>query len=154
MRTPEEIIAHIEKTQKDDLFGFETGDLVVRLSFADAKRFLKPEAKEEDWKQHPTDDESIKNEIKAYLPFAYEKATGHRGLSAGRSLSHMRAWAWLLGDQDKFNWDNYENYGCPVLKQIAEYYGAPLPDGSEGERFLNMARGQKCRPKCQDGCGT
>lgn len=127
MRTQEEIMVRFEKA--DDLFGTQKGDLIDYMSFENAKPYLqeeylaKVESGEEKW-EIKTDPEK---EILDYLDFAYDKAEGERGLSAGRSMLHFKTWIWL--DDEKFYnevidlIDNYTNYGIPALDKISEHYG-------------------------------
>ena len=127
MRTQEEIMTRFEKA--DDLFGTQKGDLIDYMTFENAKPYLqeeyvsKVESGEEKW-EIKTDP---KKEILEYLDFAYDKAKGERGLSAGRSMLHFRTWIWL--DDEKFYneiinlIDNYTNYGIPALDKISEHYG-------------------------------
>lgn len=155
MRTDDEIAARIRAIDEEDFFGFETGDLVVRLPFDSAKEFLKPEVTPEEWgDSQPRDADSIRAEITNYLPFAFGKALGHRGLSAGRSVAHMRAWFWLLGDDEAVAFieddTNYPPYGMPVLFYCADRVGAPKPDDEEA---IRMAGGDRCEPSCTSCTG-
>lgn len=128
MRTDDEIIARIKEIEGDDIFGFERGDLLEVLSFEAAKPFLRDDATADKWKAAARDFESAKLRILEYLPFAWDKANNCRGISAMRSLMHMRAWLWLMGE-DSFiaeRWPNgidYEMYGKPDLRAISERYG-------------------------------
>lgn len=128
MRTTTEILQRIDTIKTEDFFGFESGDLIARLVLADARPFLKPDYDGADWKVLPRDREALLAEIKGYLPFAWDKATDQRGISASRSISHMRAWFWLLGDDDlnAIDWERYNPYGEPILKQIAARVGVTL----------------------------
>lgn len=127
MRTQKEIMERFEKA--DDLFGTQKGDLIDYMTFENAKPYLqekysaKVESGEEKWEMK-TDP---KKEILDYLDFAYDKAEGERGLSAGRSMLHFKTWIWL---DDKLFYnevidliDNYTNYGIPALDKISEHYG-------------------------------
>jgi len=127
MRTQEEILARFEKA--DDIFGTQKSDLLYYMSFENAKPYLKEdyvkqvESGEEKW-EVSTDP---KKEILEYLDFAYDKAEGERGLSAGRSMLHFKTWIWL-DDEIFYNEiigmiDNYTNYGIPTLDKISKHYG-------------------------------
>ena len=127
MRTQEEILARFEKA--DDIFGTQKSDLLDYMSFENAKPYLKEdyvkqvESGEEKW-EVSTDP---KKEILEYLDFAYDKAEGERGLSAGRSMLHFKTWIWL-DDEIFYNEiigmiDNYTNYGIPTLDKISKHYG-------------------------------
>lgn len=94
------------------------------------------------------DSEVIKKEMLEYLSFAWEKCAGHRSLSAGRSISKLRAWVWLLEDTESTeflgNDSNYKPYGAPMLAFLAKKYGTPLPTGEDIEM---MIAGDNC-PDC------
>ena len=82
----------------------------------------------------------------------------HRGLSAGRSIDHFRAWLWMDGEDELVEQINSEDipfaqYGAPILKAISEKYGAPTPDD---DATLRMMLGSICEPDgCPyEGCGT
>lgn len=134
-------------------------DFVERLDFASAKQFLKDEITPELWasQSKPNTRESIIASMRDYMDFALEKARDHRGISAGRSLDHFRAWLWLLEDEETLAFlddeKNYPQYGAPCLKKICEVYDfkeyAEQFEGSLG----NMARGESCTNGCEEGCG-
>lgn len=136
MRTETEIIDRIKKIQADDFFGVRIGELMVMLSFATAKPFLKPESKEEDWKHEDTN-KSIAERVKSYMDFAWEKANRRRGLSASRSIEHFREMLWLdsYNDFDDKLDHLYKFYGKTCLVLIAEMYSfdwKKLDDGKWG----------------------
>lgn len=106
-----------------DVFGAELQDLIVFLPFDDAKQFLVEGATREKWAEDlvaPTEHYVLKK-IREYLPFAWEKANGCRGLSAQRSVSHMRAWFWLLDSEAVDRWPEFEYYGKPILVACSEH---------------------------------
>lgn len=126
MRNQAEIMKRFEES--NDLFGTQKGDLISYMTFENAKPHLKEdyvakvEVGEEKWE--PSTDP--KKEILEYLDFAYDKAEGQRGLSAGRSMLHFKTWIWL--DDQKFYdevismIEGYTDYGIPALDRIAEHY--------------------------------
>lgn len=123
--TQEEIVSEIKRLEKDDPFGFKRGDLLRYLDFDHAKPYLGKWVTDEDWEfPLPKDRESILKEMENYMTFAWDKATSHRGLSAGRSMAHYTAWIWMINDQDRFgNLENYDDYGIENLKLISDTYG-------------------------------
>lgn len=142
MRTQEEIVAKIEASQS--LFGFEKSVWVGGLDFAHAKPYLKEEVTEAEWEvENPLD------AMRVYMVFAIEKATDHRGLSAGRSVENLNAWTWLLGCEPIT--EPYPQYGVPILKALAQRHGLDWPDDTALER---MAQGLPCHDDCMDGCGA
>ena len=124
MRTEQEIINRIEVVKNADIFGTVRSDLIHCLPFSSAKKYLKDDVTEDDWEPKLSDDDSVLQEIHDYMEFAWDKANNNRGLSAGRSLMHMQAWLWLLGeDQAADDIDDYSHYGKPQLRAICEHYG-------------------------------
>ena len=126
-RTQKEILDRFNTV--DDLMATQKGDLINYMDFENAKPFLqdayvtKVESGEEKWEQR-TD---AKKQILEYLPFAYDKAEGQRGLSAARSLLHFKTWIWLddpeFYDEIISEIEDYYDYGIPVLDKISEKYG-------------------------------
>jgi len=156
LRTPEEIKHRINKISEFDLFGI-SADLIIYLPYEDAKEFIKPEITKEEWEgkhRKAYTKENIIKRIKDYMPFALGKAENHRGISASRSIDHMVAWLFLLKDDELLNYagndDNYENYGCPILKKICDKYNIEYP---EDKHMQNMAEGKPCYNGCDMGCG-
>ena len=156
MRTAEEIVNRIKGIEPEAFFGFQADDLMRFLPFEDAKQFLNAEGVKEfengKWNQEPLTREGVIKIMGEYMDFALSKASDHRGLSAGRSIEHYKAWVWLLGDEDykAIDWENYTNYGVPVLRRICEKYKIYFPESSELSR---MSKGLSCREGCDEGCG-
>ena len=155
MRTDEEILAYYEGVKDGDFFGTIGGELICRLPFELAKPFLKDEVTSDDYTQIKKDEATIRSEIAEYMEFAWEKALGHRGLSASRSIDHMRGLLFLLGDSELLDFanadDNYPQYGVPILKRICEKMGIAIPDDPAVSR---MAEGRPCENGCVEGCGS
>ena len=136
-RTQDEILARIKERKPDDFFGFEVSEYVPFLDYKYAKPFLKPEVTREEWdKDRITDPVFL---IKDYMPFAWEKANGCRGISASRSLSHMVAWLWLAGEDElaKATDGDYNHYGKEKLIKICEHYGLDWKQWDDGIRTNN-----------------
>lgn len=154
LRSPDAIVGHLLEHQAGDLFGFATEVLARYLTAAQAKPLCKPEADLSDWQAVPLTRDGVLEEMRAYMAFAWGKVLDHRGLSAGRNIDKMKAWLWLLGDDEAVafaeNSSNYPQYGAPVLLYICERYGFQVPGGDEAR---NMAAGEPCEPGCQNGCG-
>ncbi len=133
MRTQAEILERIEAVKNDDFFGFQRSDLIDYLDFEHAKPYLKDGVSEAQWAER----EILEPEqaILDYLPFAWEKANDERGLSANRSMEHMKAWLWLAGDDD-VSWidERYEFYGKPHLERISERFGFDWKAHDNGRR--------------------
>lgn len=143
-RTQDEILVRIKTVEKDDFFGFQTGDLIEFLTYENAKPWLKEGATAEQWK-HLTDPVE---RLKDYMPFAWDKANDCRGLSAGRSLEHMKAWVWLDGNIDLLTQieEDYEYYGKPHLVKICQAYGVDWKSLDSGE----WVNGEDDTPKTAD----
>lgn len=154
MRTDQEIIDYYGKVKDDDFLGTMGSELISRLPFDSAKPFLKKDADSSKWITLPRDNKSILKEMRDYMEFAWDKATGHRGISAGRSIDHFRAWLFLVGDDELLAFanaeGNYPNYGCPILKKISEKYGFPVPNNDKTKR---MSAGKSCGGDSGCGCG-
>jgi hypothetical protein len=150
MRSLEEIVQKVREAGNRFLI-FTPEVLVPHLPFAMAQEFLKPEVDPKDWSPMDLTREAVLAEMKRYMEFAWSKVEGHRGLSASRSVSKMRYWVWLLGDDEileRFQSTSYSPYGAPQLKLVSEIYGFPIP---YGPGLLRMTEGQPCSPDC-DGC--
>jgi hypothetical protein len=158
VRTDEEILARIAAVKDTEMFGYQTADLMSRLSFDAALKSgqIGSDTTAEGWKIESRLSADLLATIKDYMAFGWDKATGHRGLSAERTIDHYRAWIWLLGDveYDAIDWENYRNYGAPILMQICLTFELPLPNRATlRSRAHNMATGMMCVPGCRDGCG-
>lgn len=151
LRTEEEILQRARQTAKESCFGFGISDLCVYLPWSLAREFYNPKA-EVEWEQRELTREAVIEQMLEYLDFAFDKALDHRGLSASRSIEHMRSWLWLLGDNELLEFadrsSSYPNYGVPILKRIAIKYDKTMPKG-----ILDWADGEGCRPGCDEGCG-
>lgn len=134
MKSPAEIRNKLKEGFSNDVFGFGAGDILDALTFDEVKEYLKQEYVEkenaaDEWEANrlKTDDD-VKAKMLDYLPFAWDKAEDHRGLSADRSIRHFAAWAWLI-DDDFYNEieymyeHDYAPYGEPILTYISNKLG-------------------------------
>ena len=139
MRTQSEIVERIEKVREMDILGFETSEYPPYLDFEHARPYLKEGTTEKDWASHPElTDEAVKAEMRDYIEFAWKKANGFRGISAGRSIGHYRAWFWLLGEAEaetELSEENYEFYGKDQLVWITEWLGLDPEKYDDGVRL-------------------
>lgn len=151
IRAQDEIVTAVKDSKS--VFGFEQEVWVTFLDFEHATDFVKDGVTETEWEQDlpARTRDGVIGDITKYLPFAHEKASSHRGLSASRSVEKLAAWVWLLGEEEHaaIDWNNYRNYGAPIIKQVAERYGVELPKNTWFDR---MAAGEKCHPGCEEGC--
>lgn len=155
MRSPELILARIREVDGTgtDWLGTERMDLVTALPIEHARPFLKDDFHDE-WVASTA--AGVKADAITYLAFAQGKALSHRGISAGRSTSHYRAWLWLLNLLPP-EWDTcpYPQYGAPKLVLAAAALGSELTfaEDEDRSRFMRMAEGVECAPNCTEGCG-
>lgn len=112
------------------------GDLVPYLDYEHAKAYLKPDVTKERWEEDLSENsyEHIKKLIVDYIPFAWRKANGCRGISAGRSMDHFKIWFWLIGEDDISEMCDgyYEYYGKAQLIKITEWAGLNPKDFDNG----------------------
>lgn len=123
LRTVAEIVAKLKIVSKEDMLGWGVPDYVIYLDYEHAKEYLKDDVSKSEWKKKIYSLEEVLKVMREYLPFAYEKANGRRGISANRSMDHFKNWYWLLGEDELSEnvWNNYGAYGLPKLKEIDEW---------------------------------
>lgn len=146
----DEIVARINAST--GFLNFSADVLLPFLDFEHAQAFLKPEVTAAEWEQKSQDRDAILADMRDYMAFAWGKVEDHRGLSAGRSVDKIAAWAWLLDDDvaKRMVKAGYAQYGAPKLAVACEAFGFPIPD-KDGIR--NMIAGQQCVWGCGEGCG-
>lgn len=126
--TQEQIVERIRERIDHDVLHFEIQYYFEYITHEQAKLWLKPDSKAENWDEPKTlDREAIIADMRGYMPFAFGKAHGQRGISATRSIYHYIAWTWLIGDTE-FSKEiqddaNYAPYGLTALRMICEKYG-------------------------------
>lgn len=138
MRTQDEIAARVRERMDADFLGFEWHEYLNYLDLEHAREFLKPGAEitAEEWEYEPVDAEKLRARILDYLPFAWDKANGFRGISASRSLSHFTAWFWLMGEDAMAEamGRHYEFYGKAQLVQVTQWLGLDPAQFDDGVR--------------------
>ena len=133
MRTTKEIIERVGDELSEDLLGTQRSDLVVCLSYGAARPFLLETAKEDEWAPESRAPADVRERMRAYMEFAWDKANNRRGLSAGRSLDHMCSWLWLMGyTKASQRVRKYDHYGKPHLRAICEHFGWPWENWDDG----------------------
>jgi hypothetical protein len=160
MRSAEEVLKRIKIESEEDVFGMAIHDLIGVLTFDEAESIRKEDVSREDWGEVLSRDvDEIKKRLLDYLPFAIEKCVGHRGISASRSISHMRNFVWLMGDEEALAFveeeSNYPNYGAPILRYLCKRYGFEYSSGlceMDLKAFERMAEGLSCEEGCSLGC--
>ena len=122
-KTSAEIKARIEAVKKSDWIGTQRVDLIGYLTFKDAKPLCMPSLSAKFWNERlvrpPLD------KVRDYLDFAWDQANSCRGLSAARSLDHLKAWLWLAGFDEVVDkhFSTYERYGKFQLVIASELTG-------------------------------
>ena len=153
MRTQQEIVDRLS-AKGDEFLNFEPEVLFGFLDFEHAKPLLRDgSATEAEWTKLTTGADSMEQAKMYMAEYGWPKALSHRGISAGRTIQKMTAWAWLAEDQkaiDITESTDYAQYGVPILKALCEHWGWPIPDDPAVAR---MAMGEPCEPGCCNGCG-
>jgi hypothetical protein len=70
--------------------------------------------------------EEALDRLKSDLAFAFEKAIDQRGISASCMYHVVLMWNWVL-DEGLESFNDYGEYGLPLLKATAAKYGFPDP---------------------------
>lgn len=147
-KTQQEIRARFDGLS-DDWLGFKAEALIEAMQFDTAADLLKEGVTESDW--HQVD---VKKTATEYLELAIDKATGHRGISASRSIEKFGEWLWCLGDEDlqrRFEDTEYAPYGAPQLAVLAEAWDVHTAD-MDTETWRRMSAGRACSDDCMEGC--
>lgn len=81
----------------------------------------------------PWTEEAVREQLKADLEFAFEKALDKRGISASMMYEVVKMWLWVLEDELALVDDEevYPQYGLPLLKRVALKYGFENPIGDD-----------------------
>lgn len=133
MRSYSEIKKRIDTSKT--FFGFDIEVLAFYLPYDEGgKELCKPEITEDDWNSdvHSNTVDSIYEELRSYMEFAWEKALDERGLSAVRSIEKLTALVWLLGRDDMVNYldsNDGGSYGKNHLLYICRELELPAPEG-------------------------
>jgi hypothetical protein len=117
-RSASDIVQRLESCKGfNDFFGVQQTDMLAFLPFEFAKPYLDEGVTEELFVNSVKSivDAGPLAELKDYLPFAWEKANDCRGLSAGRSLDHIKTWLWLAGFESDKYFEKYSHYGKQQL---------------------------------------
>lgn len=137
MRTQAEILAKIKVAEKGDMFGFEWNEYLPALTRESAetlKGTLLKDVDMSDWVQVFDSDDKVRAKCIDYMEFAWEKANGCRGISAGRSLMHYKAWLWLIGENGFDDVDEYTHYGKDNLVRICKFLDIDSKKWDDGRR--------------------
>lgn len=167
MRTADEIVQRIHDLALTDALGFERNVLLQFIPGERAIEFIAETLRESgqaeafDASKHVFHEQTrgrVLQEMREYMPFAWGKAIGHRGISACRSVAKFSAWLWLLEDADLVamceDSTRYPQYGAPILKAICDKYGSDVGEVPAGLEVERMAAGLPCVDGCQVGCSV
>jgi hypothetical protein len=156
-RPAADVAARIDAIAAADPFGWQRESLVDALPLPEARPFLRADLTDEDLADWQGSPEHARQTAVDYLRFAAEKALGHRGLSASRSVEHYRGWLYALGLDGEIDWGDYPQYGVPILLRVATVLDVGFPGEGyttdDEQALLRMAQGDPCRPGCREGCG-
>lgn len=138
MRTQEEIIQRIKDRSPQDFFGFEIDDYFRALSKESLESLrgdiVKEDANLSEFQPDLINDDAILKQCRDYMDFAWDKANSGRGISASRSMSHYKAWLWMLGEDQFEDIDDYQYYGKDNLRRICEFLDLDPNQWDDGER--------------------
>lgn len=83
----------------------------------------------------PFTEENVLKQLREDCEFGIEKATNHRGISAGLMYEVCQGWCIIL--ENGLEDTDYEWYGCGLFKAIDEYYNFGLvgPDTFDDEFY-------------------
>ena len=137
MKTLEEILSY----ESNALDGRDLGRLASFMTKEQlTAKGLTLKDPDKEWTPKEYTREAILECLKSDLAFAFDKALGKRGLSAGMMFMVIKMWMWVLDEhQDLVNWsnDDYAQYGLPFLKAVALRYDLPNEIGDdEGDEFV------------------
>ncbi len=154
LATVDDIAKRCRASNSYSFLGFDLQVLLSYLDFDLAAEFLDPDTTAKDWgKPEALDRDTVVASLRHYTEFAWGKALGHRGISAGRSVEKIREWLFILGDSEAVAYteddSHYPQYGVPVLLFVSRRYGFPVPEDVAVGR---MAKGLPCEPGCAEGC--
>lgn len=140
------------------LFASFGADAILEvLPYEQVRDLLVEGATKKQWEdgQPPYTCEGVVGRMREYMPFAWEKALGHRGISTNRSVLRFREWLAILGNDELVEEIDrghlYPMYGAPILARICDVYGLSRPTG---DAALKMANGEPCEPGCMEGCNS
>lgn len=127
MRSQKQIIDRALTSSKNDPLGFEYIEYIHALTIESVKKLrgtlVREDADLSEFNRKFVRDADIRKQCIEYMPFAWEKANGFRGISAARSLLHYKAWLWMMGRDDFDDLDDYQFYGKDHLRRICAYLG-------------------------------
>lgn len=133
MKTLEQIK---QSYKSDTLDGRDLQRLVRFIPESDLEYFgmeLKPDAIGKHQHESLTRD-SVIEQLRHDVEFGFKKALSRRGISASLMNDVVKMWNWIL-EEGLEHFDEYAQYGLPLLKATAIKYGFPNPigddDGSE-----------------------
>ena len=137
MRTQQEILERWVACE-DDFLGFETGEYVRALPSEALEPHRGGRIQEDaDLLSHIPDlnnGDALAKQMHEYMDFAWEKANGCRGISASRSMSHYKAWLWMVGEDQFEDIERYQFYGKDELVRICEFLGLDPSKWDDGIR--------------------
>lgn len=133
----QEVLDRYNERKDLDVFRFETGEYISFLPYRLVKELLNEDVTEKEWgtTKRELSEESLKEIMLEYMPFAWEKANNFRGISAFRSIMHYVAWLWMIGERELAEQiQDYQCYGKPQLVMICKKFGWDHTQWDDGVR--------------------
>ena len=132
MKTKEQILQAYKDGRKSEAFdGRDDARLAAFFGVEDYAAFgVKLKDGAEPPEPEPWTEENVKRHLAGDLEFAFEKALDQRGISASCMYAVIKTWMWVL-DDPLADFDEYAQYGLPLLKAVAVKYGLPNPIGDD-----------------------
>lgn len=131
MKTIEQVV---EGYKSETLDGRDIGRLSDFLNVSQLSKFG-VDMEDDEAAQHtpiPLTREAVMERLERDLAFAFEKALGRRGISAGMMFYVIKMWNYILEDGlEDFDDNNYAQYGLPLFKATAVHYGLDNPIGDD-----------------------
>lgn len=128
MKTREQVLQAIESKQLESR-AIDGRDFIRLACFFPEEDLPKFGLQREDatgaWVVQAWTEESVKDQLRKDLAFAFEKALDRRGLSSSSMYFVILMWMWVLEDDELANFENYQYYGLPLYKAVALKYNLP-----------------------------
>ena len=139
MRTQNDIVQRFRERKGNDFFGFEVAEYITFMEYEHAKEFIKVGLLDAMLPWPYPINETPRDIIVEYLPFAWDKANNCRGLSSVRSIGHLIAWLWMdesdiTEDVERLFDNGYEFYGKNILILISIKYEFQWEKHDNGRR--------------------
>ena len=133
MRSKEEVLQAVEKGLCECFDGRDRKRLLLFFEPKLWKHFgyeKKEGVNDADIEILPWKEETVLDELKSDLAFAFKKALDKRSVSASLMYQVIKMWLWILEDP-LYQFNEYAMYGLPLFKRVAVKYGFDNPIGDD-----------------------